>query len=84
MSLGNRWAVSVPQVIHMVWPSLAVILACLLGRSRSSTLSASTALALLADLYSIRHSVFSPNLHAAAAAEPVDAGACDGFGGVGA
>lgn len=49
MSRGSRWAVSVPQVIHMTWPPLAVMLACLLGRSRSSTLSASTALARLAD-----------------------------------
>jgi hypothetical protein len=46
---GSRWAVSVPQVIHMVSPPLAVILACLLGRSRSSTFSASTALAREAD-----------------------------------
>ncbi|MCE7004906.1 hypothetical protein LWC34_19045 [Kibdelosporangium philippinense] len=43
----------------MTWPPLAVILACLLGRSRSSTFSASTAESLLADSYSIRHSVFS-------------------------
>jgi hypothetical protein len=76
---GIRCAVSVPQVIHMMSPPLAVILACLLGRSQTLDVEREHRAGTGGGLIQHPPQRLLPQRHVSPPAEPVGPGARYGF-----